>query len=90
MFTTGLAKQESLNNDLKTEAAIYGDILQGIFLDTYRNLTVKNIAALRYVAAVCPTVQAVVKLDDDVAWNLQKTKAIVDEAIRDQRIYCPL
>ncbi|PIO64270.1 hypothetical protein TELCIR_14109, partial [Teladorsagia circumcincta] len=49
-----------------------------------------NIAALRYVAAVCPTVQAVVKLDDDVAWNIQNTKRIVDDAIRDQRIYCPL
>ncbi|KAK6046690.1 hypothetical protein COOONC_15805 [Cooperia oncophora] len=47
-----------------------------------------NIAALRYVAAVCPTVQAVVKLDDDVAWNIQGTKSVVDESIKDGRIRC--
>ncbi|KAK6041333.1 hypothetical protein COOONC_21162 [Cooperia oncophora] len=42
----------------------------------------QNIAALRYVAAVCPTVQAVVKLDDDVAWNIQGIKSMVDESIK--------
>ncbi|PIO64907.1 N-acetyllactosaminide 3-alpha-galactosyltransferase [Teladorsagia circumcincta] len=90
IFVTGLSQRESLNNELRTEAATHGDILQGHFIDSYRNLTMKNVAALRYVAAVCPTVQAVVKLDDDVAWNIQNTKRIVDDAIRDQRIYCPL
>ncbi|PIO62761.1 N-acetyllactosaminide 3-alpha-galactosyltransferase, partial [Teladorsagia circumcincta] len=90
MFATGFAQQRSLNDDLRIEAAIHGDILQAKFIDTYRNLTVKNIAALRYVAAVCPTVEAIVKLDDDVAWNVQDTKLMVDDAISDGRIYCPL
>ncbi|KAK6052617.1 N-acetyllactosaminide 3-alpha-galactosyltransferase, partial [Cooperia oncophora] len=50
--------------------------------------TLQNIAALRYVAAICPTVQAIVKLDDDVAWNIQDTRSIVDDAIRTGRIHC--
>ncbi|KAK6014639.1 hypothetical protein OSTOST_19973, partial [Ostertagia ostertagi] len=47
-----------------------------------------SIAGLRYVAAVCPSVEAVVKLDDDVAWNIHRTKLIVDYAIRNGHIYC--
>ncbi|KAK6058092.1 hypothetical protein COOONC_04342 [Cooperia oncophora] len=88
IFVTGFAHNGSLDDELKAEASLYGDILQAQFHDTYRNLTLKNIAALRFVAAMCPTVQAVVKLDDDVAWNIEGTKSTVDESIKDGYIRC--
>ncbi|KAK6030211.1 hypothetical protein OSTOST_03664 [Ostertagia ostertagi] len=83
MFIAGLSREESLNDDLRNEAAIHGDILRADFIDTWQ-----SIAGLRYVAAVCPSVEAVVKLDDDVAWNIHRTKLIVDYAIRNGHIYC--
>ena len=42
------------------------DILQWDFLDTYRNLTIKSILALRWAAYSCREAAYVVEMDDDV------------------------
>ncbi|EYC00298.1 hypothetical protein Y032_0116g546 [Ancylostoma ceylanicum] len=47
-----------------------GDILQADFLDTYRNLTFKTFAHSHYVAENCTNVRVVLKIDDDIAWNV--------------------
>ncbi|XP_045138124.1 beta-1,3-galactosyltransferase 5-like [Portunus trituberculatus] len=47
------------------EAASYGDLVVGSFLDHYHNLTYKHVMALRWAAARCPHATFLVKADDD-------------------------
>ncbi|KAK6756233.1 hypothetical protein RB195_014560 [Necator americanus] len=70
LFPTGLSSDTTVNEDVKKEHRKYGDILQADFIDTYRNLTFKTYAHSRYVSQNCMNVRAVLKVDDDVAWNL--------------------
>ena len=63
-------------NDKKTEAEIhneheqFGDVLQGDFRDTYRNLTLKTIMAYSWLKEACPNVAYVMKTDDDMFINV--------------------
>ena len=48
----------------------YHDILQGDFLDSFRNLTLKDIMFLNWQQVYCPQVQFIFKGDDDVFVNV--------------------
>lgn len=54
---------------LEFEAAQYGDIVQEDFLDTYRNLTYKGVAALKWISERCAHARYVLKTDDDIFVN---------------------
>ena len=54
---------------LEFEATQYGDIVQEDFLDTYRNLTYKGVAALRWISRYCAHARYVLKTDDDIFVN---------------------
>ena len=72
-----LLKKDIENNfsgstpDGKLQAAIdeenlsHHDIIQGDFLDTYRNLSYKNIMGKLWVSEFCQAAQLVIKTDDD-------------------------
>ncbi|VDO86494.1 unnamed protein product [Haemonchus placei] len=75
---------------IEQEAKDHGDILQANFVDSYDNLTIKSIAAMRYVAGVCSEVKAIFKVDDDVAWNVLETSLLVNYAAANNSIHCPL
>ena len=47
-------KEIMLQKQLEFEFEMYGDIVQGEFMDTYRNMTHKAIHSLRY--ALSPTI----------------------------------
>ncbi|RCN43178.1 N-acetyllactosaminide 3-alpha-galactosyltransferase [Ancylostoma caninum] len=69
IFSVGLPKSPKQQEKLKNESRVHGDVLQADYMDTYRNLTLKQLAELRYVVSSCQNVKAVVKLDDDVGWD---------------------
>ncbi|CAJ0586713.1 unnamed protein product, partial [Mesorhabditis spiculigera] len=50
----------------RQESDMYGDILQGGFVDIYKNLTIKSLLWMRYAVANCPWSRHIVHLDDDV------------------------
>ena len=52
------------------EGSKYDDLLQMGFMDTYRNLTNKGIAALGWVSKFCDQAKFVLKTDDDTFVNL--------------------
>ncbi|XP_046736300.1 beta-1,3-galactosyltransferase 5-like [Diprion similis] len=54
---------------LEEEDKTYGDIVQGNFIDSYRNLTYKHVMDLKWAKYHCPDVKYVLKLDDDVFVN---------------------
>ena len=59
-------KQEKLQEENKKS----GDIVQGDFLDTYRNLSYKAIMANLWVSEFCDQAEFVVKTDDDIFIDL--------------------
>ena len=48
----------------------YGDIIQADFLDTYRNLSLKDLALLEWTILHCPDVPFIFKGDDDIFLNV--------------------
>lgn len=70
MFVMGVADATAVNDVMRFEADTYGDVIQETFLDSYRNLTYKALAALRWVARFCDRSKFVLKTDDDIFVNL--------------------
>ncbi|XP_064615332.1 beta-1,3-galactosyltransferase 5-like [Liolophura sinensis] len=48
------------------ESRKYGDVVQADFLDTYRNLTLKTTAAMKWASIYCSSAKFILKADDDV------------------------
>lgn len=48
----------------------HGDLVQADFTDSYRNLTLKSIAMVRWSNEYCPGPQFVLKIDDDMLLNV--------------------
>ncbi|KAL6725676.1 hypothetical protein Aduo_007712 [Ancylostoma duodenale] len=71
LFPVGLSWNSTANEGVAEEHKRCGDILQADFLDTYRNLTFKTYAHSHYITRNCTNVRFVVKIDDDIAWNVR-------------------
>jgi len=69
-FVLGLHNNETVNRAIRQEHARYNDIIQGDFIDDYRNMTLKSLLDLKAVDERCPGVQYVLKSDDDMIINL--------------------
>ncbi|XP_015596836.1 acetylgalactosaminyl-O-glycosyl-glycoprotein beta-1,3-N-acetylglucosaminyltransferase [Cephus cinctus] len=64
LFLVGLSEQHQAH--LEEEDRVYGDLIQGNFLDAYRNMTYKHVMALKWATYHCQSAKYVLKLDDDV------------------------
>lgn len=56
---------------LEAESQRYHDILQQDFLDSYKNLTIKTLMGMNWVAAHCPQASYVMKTDSDMFVNTE-------------------
>ncbi|XP_049814041.1 beta-1,3-galactosyltransferase 5 [Schistocerca nitens] len=54
---------------LDAENRRHGDLVQGNFRDSYRNMTYKHVMALKWAAYHCPGARYLLKADDDVFVN---------------------
>ncbi|KAL6734114.1 hypothetical protein Aduo_004688 [Ancylostoma duodenale] len=88
IFSVGLPSSPEHQERLKNESSIHGDILQANYMDTYRNLTLKQLAELRYVASSCQNIKAIIKLDDDVGWNVEKASQFINNSLSTNEICC--
>ncbi|KAJ0173656.1 hypothetical protein K1T71_010805 [Dendrolimus kikuchii] len=70
-------KQEAIND----ESNVFGDILQGSFVEHYRNLTYKHLMGLRWASAACKKASFILKVDDDTVFNFQKTYKLLKSNI---------
>lgn len=66
VYLVGESQNKSLSEQIINESAIYGDIVQGGFIDAYRNMTYKHVMGLKWVSHHCPQAKYVLKTDDDV------------------------
>lgn len=60
-----------LQEKIKEEESVHGDLLQGAFVDNYYNLTLKTLSMLRWVNQTCDRVKYILKIDDDMFVNMQ-------------------
>ncbi|XP_034411506.1 beta-1,3-galactosyltransferase 2-like isoform X1 [Cyclopterus lumpus] len=56
---------------LEAESQRYHDIIQQDFLDTYKNLTIKTLMGMNWVAIHCPQAGYVMKTDSDMFLNTE-------------------
>jgi hypothetical protein len=69
VFMLGMSQSSEVNDLVQLESAIYGDMVQEDFVDTYRNLTYKGVMALKWIGRYCNRAQYVLKVDDDIVVN---------------------
>jgi beta-1,3-galactosyltransferase 1 len=71
VFFVGLTDKSAwLQDALEYEAKQFGDIVQEDFLDTYRNLSFKGVAALKWITTYCNQTSYIMKTDDDIFVNM--------------------
>lgn len=76
VFLLGLTTSPDLQAAIEEENRIYGgDVVQGNFVDSYRNLTYKHVMGLKWVAHFCRGARYVLKADDDVFLDIVQTVA---------------
>lgn len=68
-FLTGLSNDTKTNKLIKSENKIFADIIQGNFLDTYRNLSYGLLIAWKWIQNDCPKAKYVLRVQDDVVLN---------------------
>nr|XP_022331637.1 beta-1,3-galactosyltransferase 1-like isoform X2 [Crassostrea virginica] len=70
VFLLGYSFNES-NSEISKESAIFKDIVQEDFLDTYRNLTYKTVMGYRWATKYCKTATHILYQDDDFHFNVE-------------------
>ncbi|KAH9492159.1 hypothetical protein Btru_026436 [Bulinus truncatus] len=92
-FFIGQVDNLILQNQLANESQQFGDLVQGSFLDSYRNLTYKAIFTFKWLNDHCHGMRLLLRLDDDVflglphflhAWDVRvvnKTNSILCDVL---------
>lgn len=72
LFLLGRVKDIKLQEEIEEEFNHYGDLLQGDFIDAYRNLTHKGVMAYKWMTERCRNAKFILKVDDDITVNMYK------------------
>ncbi|XP_067681600.1 beta-1,3-galactosyltransferase 5-like [Haliotis asinina] len=70
LFLLGLSEYTASDALIQQENTVYGDILQGDFLDDYHNLTYKTLMGLTWAVNHCKEAKLIIKVDDDIWLNI--------------------
>lgn len=79
-----LGKLKQYQTDVSQMALInendrYGDLLQGNFYESYRNLTYKHIMGLKWAVMYCTAKKYIIKMDDDILVNMYELVNIIKD-----------
>ena len=77
VFLIGKVKDPEVQQKLEEEFKQFSDLVQGDFMDTYRNMTQKAVLGLQYISAHCSHVPYAIKADDDVVIDIFKVMDMV-------------
>ncbi|KAH9492160.1 hypothetical protein Btru_026439 [Bulinus truncatus] len=98
-FFIGQVDSLTLQYQLTNESQQFGDLVQGSFLDSYRNLTYKAIFTFKWLNDHCQGMRLLLRLDDDVflglphlfhAWDVRvgsKTNSIMCDVVSEDRVW---
>jgi hypothetical protein len=84
-FILGNSGSSNIEDQLQAENYMYGDLVQGHFVDSYNNLTLKTISMLEWVTEFCPNVTFVLKTDDDMFINVPKLLQFIEKHHTEKR-----
>lgn len=76
-FLLGLSESSYQERQLALENKMFSDIIQGNFLDDYKNMTYKHVMALKWFTYFCSNTWYLVKTDDDVFVNIKKLEVFL-------------
>lgn len=62
---------------IKQESAQHMDLVQGNFVEHYRNLTYKHVMGLAWVTKYCSQAKFVIKIDDDIAVDVHQIRQMI-------------
>nr|XP_054755449.1 beta-1,3-galactosyltransferase 1-like [Lytechinus pictus] len=80
LFLIGATNDKGMQLFITQEAERWHDIIQEDFVDSYLNLTLKTVMALKWASNHCPNVAFVMKSDDDVMLNIANLTADLGNA----------
>ena len=72
LFLLGRVKDQKVQKQIEHEFTNFGDLLQGDFMDAYRNLTHKGVMAYKWMSERCKNAKFILKVDDDITVNMYK------------------
>lgn len=81
LFALGSVKYQKIQKKIVRENRIYGDIIQGTFLDSYKNLTYKHIMLFKYVVYHCEQAKYMLKTDDDIFINVDSLTSFLEKNV---------
>lgn len=84
LFVLGQVSSE-LQGSIKQEIDSFHDIIQGNFLDHYRNQTYTDLMGIRWVNTYCPQAKYILKTDDDVFLDLHQLADVMDNTYGDRK-----
>ncbi|XP_046749681.1 beta-1,3-galactosyltransferase 5 [Diprion similis] len=67
-------------NAILDEARRYNDIVQGNFIEAYKNLTYKHVMGLKWATRYCKNASYVMKMDHDIVVDLYKIIEVIKTA----------
>ena len=85
VFLIGLSNDFSVNKKILLENNVHNDIVQGNFLDTYKNLTIKTILGMKWASTYCSKSKFVLKIDDDIVLNKFKLLNYLNTFVRNSK-----
>ncbi|UYV74400.1 Galactosyltransferase [Cordylochernes scorpioides] len=77
VFLLGQVNNPERQLALEAESLRHNDLVQGNFLDSYRNLTYKQIMGLKWASFFCPKASYIFKVDDDVFIDVPQLSAFL-------------
>lgn len=86
VFLLGAVNSSILQRRIEQENRMYDDIVQGSFLDAYRNMTYKHVMALKWFTYHCPEAKYILKADDDVFVNTPALYDVLETATQRRRL----
>ncbi|KAH8339417.1 hypothetical protein KR074_005352 [Drosophila pseudoananassae] len=69
IFAVGKVENDIVQGALEKEQTLFGDMLQGNFVDGYFNVTYKHVMGLKWFHTYCQSAKLLIKVDDDIFLN---------------------
>ncbi|XP_067397696.1 beta-1,3-galactosyltransferase 9 [Emydura macquarii macquarii] len=70
LFALGKPPSETTQLDISEESQKHGDIIEGSFLDSFENQTLKIVMSMEWTVTFCSTARFVLKTDEEMFVNL--------------------